>query len=93
MTYAKKVEVGVAIEHNYLIVKNIYQFMSDLKFVNAETYNSQRQEQYDLVISSSLVLKNQTPNLNVFLWELDHDDEQYIVLYKHLRKIFNEKNK
>ena len=89
----KKVEVGVAIEHNYLIVKNIYQFMSDLKFVNAETYNSQRQEQYDLVISSSLVLKNQTPNLNVFLWELDHDDEQYIVLYKHLRKIFNEKNK
>lgn len=93
MTHAKKVEVGVAIEHNYLIVKSIYQFMSDLKFVNAETFATQKQDHYDLIISSSLLIKNQTPNSNFFLWELGQDDEQYIILYKRLRKIFNEKNK
>ncbi|MEG3033627.1 MAG: M protein trans-acting positive regulator, partial [Enterococcus sp.] len=83
----------VAIEHNYLIVKSIYQFMSDLKFVNSETFASQKQDHYDLIISSSLLIKNQTPNSNFFLWELGQDDEQYIILYKRLRKIFNEKNK
>lgn len=90
---ANKVEVGVALEHNYLLVKSVYQFMSDLQFVNAETYNSQKRDQYDLIISSSLLVKNQYPELNVFLWEHGLDDEQYIILYKRLRKIFNEKNK
>lgn len=89
---SKKVIVGVALEHNYLLVKSLYQFLSDLRFVEAEPFNSQKSDDYDLVISSSLVLRNQFPEIPVFLWDHAGDEGQLVALYQKVRKLFTRKN-
>lgn len=85
---SQKVTVGIALEHNYLLVKNLYQFLEDLHFVDVSPYDEQHKGEYDLVISSSLLLKNTYPDLNVFLWDYSGEDEQSIVLYKTLRNLY-----
>ena len=91
--YAKKVVIGVALEHNFLLVKNLYQILSDLRFTQGEPFDAQRHEEYDLIISSSLILKNHYPDLPIFLWDHDGDMMQYIKLYQKLRELFVEKNR
>ncbi|MFY1066885.1 helix-turn-helix domain-containing protein [Enterococcus sp. AD013-P3] len=90
---ADKVKVGVALEHNYLLVKNLYRYLSDLRFVQAEPFDSNKSTEYDLTISSSLLLKKRFPNQEVFLWDHAGDEAQMVALYKRLRKLFTEKNR
>lgn len=91
--YAQKVLIGVALEHNFLLVKNLYQILTDLRFTEGEPYDVRRNDEYDLIISSSLVLKNQFPDLPIFLWDHDGDTMQYYTLYQKLRELFLEKNR
>lgn len=91
--YSKKVLIGVALEHNYLLVKNLYQILADLRFTEGEPYDVSRNKDYDLIISSSLILKNHYPDLPIFLWDHAGDETQYITLYQELRKKFVEKNR
>lgn len=90
--HSQKVLIGVALEHNYLLVKNLYQILADLRFTEGEPYNINRNDDYDLIISSSLILKNHYPDLPVFLWDHSADETQYIKLYQELRKLFVDKN-
>ncbi|WP_337248007.1 hypothetical protein [Enterococcus sp. JM9B] len=85
--HTKKVKVGIALEHNYLLVKGLYQFLEDLHFVDVERYDRQQKSAYDLVISSSLLLKDSYPDINIFLWDYSGEDEQFIILYKTLRNL------
>lgn len=90
---ADKVRVGVALEHNYLLVKNLYRYLSDLRFVQAEPFDSSKSDEYDLAISSSLLLKKRFPDQEIFLWDHAGDEAQMVALYKRLRKLFTEKNR
>lgn len=89
---SEKVIVGIALEHNYLLVKKIYSYLSDLRFVEAEPFDSTKINHYDLAISSSLLLKKRYPQQEVFLWDHAGDENQLIALYKRLRQRFIAKN-
>lgn len=94
LDYSKKLKVGLAMEQNYLLVKWLHQFLEDLKFIEFSTYageNSQ-EEDFDIIISSSLVLKQQHPELPVYLWDLSGGDDELMQLYQKLRRLYNEKN-
>lgn len=92
--YSYKLKVGLAMEQNYLLVKWLHQFLEGLRFVEFTTYNPSEQnvEDFDLVISSSLILKQQNPDLPVYLWDLAGGDDESMQLYQYLKKLYNEKN-
>jgi hypothetical protein len=90
--HVSKLKVGIAIEHNDLFVRNLYQFLYDLRFVQAEPYDLSLREDYDLIISSSSLLQKQKPNLPVYLWEHNYEDADLVRLYQRLRGIYTEKN-
>lgn len=94
LEYSQKLKVGLAMEQNYLLVKWLHQFLEDLHFVNFETYiaSGDNDENFDLIISSSLVLKRQNPDLPVYLWDLAGGDDELMQLYQYLRKLYNKKN-
>lgn len=58
-----------------------------MHFVDVERYDRQQKSAYDLVISSSLLLKDSYPDINIFLWDYSGEDEQFIILYKTLRNL------
>ena len=90
--YSKKLQVSLAMEHNFLLVKGLYQFLDDLKFVQAEPYNTSKNDDYDLVISSSLLLKQEHPELPVYFWDHSSSESELISLYQKLRNLYTEKN-
>ncbi|KAF1299130.1 M protein trans-acting positive regulator [Enterococcus sp. JM4C] len=90
--YSEKLQVSLAMEHNFLLVKGLYQFLDDLKFVEAEPYNHAKSQDYDLIISSSLLLKQDQPNLPVYFWDHSSSETELISLYQELRQLYTEKN-
>lgn len=92
LEFSDKLKIGLAMEHNFVLVKWINQFLEDLRFVETETYRTDKRYDYDLIISSSLILKQKHPKLPVYFWEHSGGEEQVIKLYQHLRKLYNEKN-
>lgn len=90
--YTNRLSVGVALEENFLLVQGLYQFLKDLRFVIAEPFELQKKSEYDLVISSSQLLKNLTPDIETYLWDYSADNHQYIDLYQKLKNKFDKKN-
>ncbi|MDH6363765.1 hypothetical protein M2139_000602 [Enterococcus sp. PF1-24] len=89
--FASNLKVGLALEHNFLLVNDLHQFLDDLKFVDSELYQPRRNYDYDLVISSSQILSKTEPKLPIYL--LDYaDDDKLLALYQYLRKLYNQKN-
>lgn len=86
------VMVGVALEHNELFVRALYQFLSDLHFCCAEPYDDSRRKKYDVIITSSAFLLRRQPLLPLYMWEHGNDAAQLGGLYYHLRSLFEEKN-
>ncbi|MGM0126052.1 hypothetical protein IGI37_003453 [Enterococcus sp. AZ194] len=90
--YSEKLQVSLAMEHNFLLVKGLYQFLDDLRFIEAEPYNPSKNSDYDLVISSSLLLKQEHPDLPIYFWDHSSSESELISLYQKLRHLYNEKN-
>ncbi|HBH5802129.1 TPA: M protein trans-acting positive regulator, partial [Enterococcus faecium] len=90
--YANRLHVGVVLEDNFLLVQSLNQFLQDLTFVQADPYDPQLKEPYDLVISSNQLMKKMNPTMATYLWDYAAADAQYIDLYRTLKKYFNEKN-
>ncbi|MBV7391408.1 helix-turn-helix domain-containing protein [Enterococcus alishanensis] len=88
--YSDNLKVAVALEHNAIFVRDIYQFLEDLRFVDAEAYDTSARDDYDLIITSSSILQKEKPNLKIF--QIDYTNEDLVPLYMNLRKIYDEKN-
>lgn len=84
--------VGVAFEHNFLLVRKIYQFLNDLGFVDSAPYQETLNEEYDLVISSSLLPRKKYPELPLYFWDLSYGEEELADLYRTLQQLFEKKN-
>ena len=89
---ATKVNVGIALEHNYLLITNLQRFLADLKYATWESFNSEHLPDYDLVITSSLILSRQFPDANVFFWDHTGSDPQSIALLQILNNLVRQKN-
>ncbi|MHC5247302.1 helix-turn-helix domain-containing protein [Enterococcus sp. HY326] len=92
LEFSHKIKIGLAMEHNFVLVKWVYQFLDDLRFVETETYQSGNRYDYDLILSSSLLLKQKHPQLPVYFWDHSGGEDQLMQLYQYLRRIYNEKN-
>lgn len=92
LEYSKHLKVGMVFEHNYLLVRKLYQFIGDLHFAEVEPFKKSSADSYDLVISSSLLLKENYPELPVYLWDHTYEDSEMIRLYQKLRQVFVQKN-
>lgn len=90
--HSEHLTVGVAFEHNFLLVRRIYQFLNDLGFVDSAPYQETLNEQYDLVISSSLLPRKKYPELPLYFWDLSYDEEELADLYRTLQQLFEKKN-
>ncbi|WP_086443736.1 helix-turn-helix domain-containing protein [Candidatus Enterococcus lemimoniae] len=84
--------VGVAFEHNFLLIRRIYQFLNDLGFVDSAPYQETLNEEYDLVISSSLLPRKKYPELPLYFWDLSYGEEELADLYRTLQQLFEKKN-
>ena len=60
--------------------------------MQADPYDPQLKETYDLVIGSNQLMKKIEPNDGNLSWDYAAADAQYIDLYRTLKKYFNEKN-
>lgn len=90
--HSEHLKIGVAFEHNFLLVRRIYQFLNDLGFVDSIPYQEELNEQYDLVISSSLLPRKKYPELPLYFWDLSYDEEELADLYRTLQQLFEKKN-
>jgi hypothetical protein len=90
--YSEHLKVGVAFEHSFLLVSRIYQFLNDLGFVDAAPYKEEMNDEYDLVISSSLLPRRKTPDLPLYFWDLSYKEDELSDLYRVLQKLFEKKN-
>lgn len=88
--YSENLKVGVALEHNAIFVQDIYRFLEDLRFVDAEPYDGSLREDYDLIITSSSVLKRDKPNLSIY--QLDYSNHDLVPVYVTLRRLYDQKN-
>ena len=55
--------------------------------MQADPYDPQLKEPYDLVISSNQLMKKMNPTMATYLWDYAAADAQYIDLYRTLKKI------
>ena len=55
--------------------------------MQADPYDPQLKETYDLVISSNQLMKKMNPTMATYLWDYAAADAQYIDLYRTLKKI------
>lgn len=90
--HSEHLTIGVAFEHNFLLVRRIYQFLNDLGFVDATPYQEELSDYYDLVISSSLLPRKKYPELLLYFWDLSYGEEEFIDLYRTLQQLFERKN-
>lgn len=90
--YEKNLKVGIAFEHEFLLVRDLYQFLNRLGFVDAYPYIDEQTTNYDLVISSSLLPLKTYPELPLYFMDLSYGDEELAYLYIRLNKLFKEKN-
>lgn len=90
--YSKDLKVGVAMEHNAMFVNELYRFLDDLRFIKAEPYDTSLKDDYDLIISSSLLLKKQKPELPIYLLDHAYSEHELIPLYLKLRQMYELKN-
>lgn len=90
--HSNNLKVGVAFEHEFLLVRNLYQFLNRLGFVEAYPYIDGHSQNYDLVISSSLLPLKTYPDLPLYFMDLSYGDEELAYLYVRLNKLFKEKN-
>lgn len=91
--YAQNLKIGIAIEHNAMFVRELYRFLDDLRFVQAEPYDASLKEDYDLIISSSTLLKNENSMLPIFVLEHNYREKELISLYMKLRDLYGQKNR
>lgn len=90
--YSEPLKVGVALEHNFILVRKVYRFLYRLGFTHAGPFQESNADSYDLVISSSLLPLTQHPNLPFHFWDLNNGAEEFSELYRVLQTIFEEKN-
>lgn len=91
--YAKNLKVGIALEHNAIFVRDLYRFLEDLRFINAEPYDISLKDDYDLIISSSSLLKKEKPNIPLYQLDFPYTKNELVPLYIELRKIYDKKNR
>lgn len=91
--YSNPLTVGIALENNFSLTEGLYLFLKDLRFIDVEPYNNQKNQPYDLVISSQQLLKKLSPDCATYIWDYSNTDYQYINLYYSLKKHFDNKNK
>lgn len=89
--HTDSLKVGIAFEHEFLLVRNLYQFLNRLGFVEAQPYIDEHTHSYDLVISSSLLPLKTYPDLPLYFMDLSYGDEELAALYVRLNKLFKEK--
>ncbi|MEI5989955.1 helix-turn-helix domain-containing protein [Enterococcus crotali] len=90
--HSEHLKVGVAFEHNFTLVRMIYQFLNDLGFVDSSPYQEELNDSYDLVISSSLLPRKKYPDLPLYFWDLSYGNKDLTDLYKTLQQLFEKKN-
>ncbi|MEI5994485.1 helix-turn-helix domain-containing protein [Candidatus Enterococcus mansonii] len=90
--HSEHLKVGVAFEHNFTLVRMIYQFLNDLGFIDATPYQENLNDHYDLVISSSLLPRKKYPELPLYFWDLSYGSKDLADLYKTLQQLFEKKN-
>ncbi|MGC6768717.1 helix-turn-helix domain-containing protein [Enterococcus sp. LJL51] len=89
---SKVIKVGIAFEHNFLLIRNLYQFLNQLDFVEVTPYIDKLTHKYDLVISSSLLPLETYPTLPLHCMDLSYGDEELAHLYVRLHRLYKEKN-
>ncbi|GCF94136.1 hypothetical protein NRIC_20270 [Enterococcus florum] len=90
--YSENLHVGIAMEHNAIFVRQLYRFLEDLKFVEAEPYDNSLSEDYDLIISSSLLLQKERSHLPIHVLDHNYGEKDLIPLYLLLRNTYDKKN-
>ncbi|MGM0214124.1 helix-turn-helix domain-containing protein [Enterococcus sp. AZ109] len=90
--YAEDLKVGIAMEHNAMFVRELYHFLDDLRFVEAEPYDASLKDGYDLIISSSMLLKKEKPDLPIHVLDHNYSEKDLIPLYLIMRDIYGKKN-
>ncbi|MBP2097772.1 helix-turn-helix domain-containing protein [Enterococcus rivorum] len=90
--YSEHLKIGIAFEHNFILVRKMYRFLDGLGFADASPFEETKADEYDLVISSSLLPLRQDPNLPLYFWDLSSKDEELSSLYKKLQQLFEQKN-
>lgn len=90
--YAEHLKIGIAFEHNFVLVRKMYRFLKGLGFADAAPFEERLVNEYDLVISSSLLLLQKYPDLPLYFWDLSAKEEDLFSLYKALQQLFQQKN-
>jgi hypothetical protein len=93
MKISQPLNVGIAIEPNYLLVYNLEQFLSDLQFAESAAFAQEKADTYDLIISSSPMIEKLYPSQHVYLWDHTYEHVELAKLYKKLRQLYVEKNR
>ncbi|MGG5314604.1 helix-turn-helix domain-containing protein [Enterococcus sp. AZ072] len=91
--YAQNLRLGIAMEHNAMFVQELYHFLEDLRFVQAEPYDASLKEDYDLIISSSMLLRSEKTKLPIYVLDHNYKEKDLIPLYTKLREIYGQKNR
>lgn len=86
-----RVKIGLFMEQQAAQIERVKFFIGSLRFVDLELFRNENAKHYDLVITTSEIVKQDYPHLNYFDWDTAHSDKTITDLYPILTNLYYKK--
>ncbi|MDR2464857.1 MAG: helix-turn-helix domain-containing protein [Streptococcaceae bacterium] len=83
----QKLKVGIALINLPTLINNLKTLLNRLNFVEYEMLDTNKLENYDVVLHSSSKISEEFPSLKAtYLWEIDYGEHEYYWLFTELHR-------
>ncbi|MDH6365744.1 hypothetical protein M2139_002774 [Enterococcus sp. PF1-24] len=85
-------DIALIIEDQYIYNHKIEKFLNSLTYINFVPFELKKVNDYDLVITSSHIMKSQYPNANIVIFPYTLDEHRFLELRIIIKELHIEKN-
>lgn len=84
----KKLKVAIAIEQNQILLMRLKTFLRSLNFIQIEQFRPEHSQDYDLVLTSSMIVKKEFPKNEVYFIDLEYSGQDILKVYQRLQQLY-----
>jgi hypothetical protein len=85
------VKVGIALERDKALQHRVRTFLGVQSYLELLEFDPKKWEEYDFVITSSSTVKNEFPELQHFVLDLDYGVEELVLIYQRVQQIWQDR--
>lgn len=83
-----KLTVAVAIEQNQIFMMRLKTFLRSLNFIQIVQFKPEHSADYDLVLTSSMIIKKEFPENEVYFIDLEYSEQEILKVYQRLQQLY-----